>query len=208
MSDRNIRAAFAHRRPAAGSLPILGLALCLVLVAVVPASASSSDRWFHVKVDDRSAGGAQVSVNLPLSLIEKAFELIPEDLSQEVSDEIRLELNDAGFDVEELRELWEEVRYGQDATFLTVTDDDRTLEVRKEGDYFIAETVGTAEDGTRVDVRFPLQVIDALFARDPDRLDFAAAIRALADYGDGDMVTIKDRDTTVRVWVDSQNESE
>ena len=37
-------------------------------------------------------------------------------------------------------------------------------------------------------------------------LDFSAAIRALGDHGDGDMVTIRDDSTTVRVWVDDSNE--
>ena len=177
----------------------------VLTVLVLAASPSlASDRWFHVRVEE--GDGANVSVNLPLSLVEMAFEMIPEDISSEVSNEVHVELNDAGFNVEQLRRLWEEVRYGQDATFLTVEEDDHTIQVRKEGDFFIAETIGNSND-TQIDVRFPLQVVDALFSGGEGRLDFAAAIRALADYGEGDMVTVRENDSIVRVWVDSQNES-
>ncbi len=177
----------------------------LLTILVLAASPSlASDRWFHVRVEE--GDGANVSVNLPLSLVEMAFEMIPEEISEEVSQDVHVELNDAGFNVEQLRRLWEEVRYGQDATFLTVEEDDHTIQVRKEGDFFIAETIGNSSD-TQIDVRFPLQVVDALFSGGEGRLDFAAAIRALADYGEGDMVTVRENDSTVRVWVDSQNES-
>ena len=176
----------------------------LTILALAAGPSLASDRWFHVRVEE--GDGANVSVNLPLSLVEMAFEMIPEDISDEVSHEVHVELNDAGFNVEQLRRLWEEVRYGQDATFLTVEEDDHTIQVRKEGDFFIAETIGNGSD-TQIDVRFPLQVVDALFSGGEGRLDFAAAIRALADYGEGDMVTVRENDSTVRVWVDSQNES-
>ncbi len=185
-------------RPSGFSRTALAGALLFALWAL---PAAAADRWFHVQVDDQSSGGAEVSVNLPLTLIEKAIKLIPE----EVSNDVELELNDAGFSVTDLRELWNEVRDGGDATFLTVREDGNTIEVRKEGDYFVAETVGDG-NGVEVNVRFPLQVIDALFSAGPNRLDLAAAIRALANYGDGDMVTVRDGDTNVRVWVDSSNQ--
>lgn len=180
------------------------LVACVLLALTAAPAAASTNKWFHLKVDDRSGDGAEVTVNLPLNLIEMAFEMIPEELSQEVSTELEVELNDAGFDVDQLRRLWDEVRFGEDATFIQVREKDTEIRVSKQGDLFVAETVGdTAE--TRIDVRFPLQVVDALFSGPDDRLDFAAAIRALADYGSGDMVTVRDRDSSVRIWIDSNN---
>lgn len=180
------------------------LVTCVLLALTAAPGAAATNKWFHLKVDDRSNDGAEVTVNLPLNLIEMAFEMIPEELSQEVSTELEVELNDAGFDVDQLRRLWDEVRYGEDATFIQVREKDTEIRVSKQGDLFVAETVGdTAE--TRIDVRFPLQVVDALFSGPDDRLDFAAAIRALADYGSGDMVTVRDRDSSVRIWIDSNN---
>jgi hypothetical protein len=175
-------------------------ALLLVACFLFAGPALASDRWFHVRVDETD--GAQVAVNLPLSLIEMAFDMIPEDLS----DDLEVELNDHGFSVVQLRTLWNEVRAGGDATYVTVRDGDDTVEVRKEGNYLVARTAASSNGDTRVDVRFPMEVVDALFSGPTDRLDFAAAIRALADYSEGDMVTVRDGDTSVRVWVDDTNE--
>ncbi|REJ83961.1 MAG: hypothetical protein DWQ36_22365 [Acidobacteria bacterium] len=178
--------------------------MAMLTLLLVAAPGAASERWFHLKVDEHSSDGAEVTVNLPLSLIEMAFEMIPEDLSQEVSSELEVELNEHGFQVDQLRRLWEEVRYGDDATFLQVRENDSEIRVSKVGDLFVAETVGETDD-VRVDIRFPLQVVDALFSSGTDRLDFAAAIRALADYGTGDMVTVRDRDSSVRIWIDDRN---
>ncbi len=180
---------------------ILSLAFTLML-GLVAAAAPAAERWFHVRVDE--IDGAEVMVNLPLDLIESALRLIP----AEVEEEVRLGLNDSDIDVEDLRQLWEEMRNGPDATYVTVREHDDTVEVRKEGDYFVAQTVERGGDGAEVNVRFPLAVIDALFSGENGRLDLAAAVRALAEHGDGDMVTVRDDETTVRVWVDDSNTSD
>ena len=179
------------------------LAVAVVLTLALPLGAAASDRWFHVHVEDRSSGGAEVGVNLPLSLIESAVKLIPEEVSRELSNELQIELDDVGFSVDELRDLWSEIRDGDDATYVTLRDEDHNFEVRKAGDFLLVESDESSD--TQIDVRFPLPVIDALLAGPEGRLDFSAAIRALAEYDDGNMVTVHDRDTTVRVWIDSSN---
>jgi hypothetical protein len=172
-----------------------------VLAVLLFASPSlAADRWFHVRVD--GADGAEVAVNLPLSLIEMAVGMIP----QEFSNEVQVELNREGFNIQQLHQLWQEVKHTGDATFVTVKEGDQTIEVSRSGNYLIAQTIGGGD--TQIDVRFPLEVVDALFSSGPDRLDIAAAVRALANYADGDMVTVRDNDTTVRVWVDDSNQGD
>jgi hypothetical protein len=183
--------------------PLLKITLAVLLLLVSASVAGASDRWFHVHVDE-GEGGAEVMVNLPLSLVESAVKMIP----AEIEEEVRIELDEADFDLEDLRALWQEMRAGEDATYVTVREEDQTVEVRKQGEYLLVNTTESTEDGARVDVRFPLVVVDALFSGEEGRLDFAAAVRALADYGDGDMVTVRDRETTVRVWVDDRNASD
>ncbi len=175
----------------------------IVLGLALPLTAAAADRWFHVHVDDRSSGGAQVSVNLPLTLIESAVKLIPEEISRELTRELEIELDEVGFSGDELRELWREVRGGGDATYVTVRDDDHNFNARKSGDFLVVDSDESSD--TQIDVRFPLPVIDALLSGPDGRLDFSAAIRTLAEYDDGNMVTVRDRETTVRVWVDSSN---
>ena len=77
-----------------------------------------------------------------------------------------------------------------------------------EGLYVLVETTEANEDGTSVDVKFPLAVVDALLSGPEGTLNFEAAINALAAEGDGHIVSIRDGDETVRVWIDDQNESD
>ncbi len=163
---------------------------------------SAQERWFHVTVTE-GGDGANVTVNLPLTLIETALKLVP----QEVNEEMHVEFSEAGIELEDLREFWREMRDTEDAVFVTVESDDQTVKVAKEGDFLIARTTERSEGGAQVDVRFPFAVLEALFSEDSEELDLAGAIRALAEYTDGDIVTVHDGDTKVRVWVDSQNES-
>jgi hypothetical protein len=179
------------------SLKALVAFLAIAFLAAGPAI--SADRWFHVSVQEDS--GAEVNVNLPLNLIESVIRLLPDDLENEV----RVELNDEGFDIDELRNLWDEVRTSQDATYMTVKDGDEEISIRKAGNFLIAETTSRGAHDAEIDMRFPLEVVDALFSGPNNTLDLAAAVRALADYGDGDIVTVRDSNSLVRIWVDDNN---
>jgi hypothetical protein len=174
----------------------------LAAFLLVAAGASAQERWFHVVVNEGGEDAANVTINLPLALIETALKLIP----TEVHEEMNIEFSEAGIDLEDLRDFWQEVSNSDDATFVTVESGDETVRVAKEGDFLVARTEQHTADGAQVDVRFPFAVLDALFAEGSESLDLAGAIRALADYTDGDIITVTDDNTSVRVWVDSQNE--
>ena len=181
----------------------LRTALALFAITfLLGAGAAAQERWFHVRVTEGGHDAANVTVNLPLTLIEIALKLVP----AEVHEEMRVEFSEAGIDLGDLREFWREMHNIDDATFVTVESNDATVRVAKEGDFLIARTTQRSDDGAQVDVRFPFAVIEALFSEDEDQIDLAAAIRALAEYTDGDIVTVTDGDTKVRVWVDGQNE--
>ena len=75
--------------------PFVAALFLIAVVAAVPAAAA--DRWFHITVEEDD--GTSVAVNLPLTLIESAARLIPE----EIDEEVRIELNEEGFDLDELR---------------------------------------------------------------------------------------------------------
>jgi hypothetical protein len=48
-------------------------------------------------------------------------------------------------------------------------------------------------------------VVNALLSGEKDELNVVAAIHALGDYQDLDLVSVTDENTTVRVWVDAKN---
>ena len=59
-----------------------------------------------------------------------------------------------------------------------------------------------------VDVSIPFPVIDALLSAGKDELDVLAAVRALGAIGDTVLVSVNDKNSKVRIWVDSRNTTE
>jgi len=54
-----------------------------------------------------------------------------------------------------------------------------------------------------------MKVVEALFSAGKDELDVLAALRALSAHGgDTELVSVKDEENTVRVWLDSKNSSD
>jgi Zn-dependent alcohol dehydrogenase len=61
---------------------------------------------------------------------------------------------------------------------------------------------------TKVEIKVPMKVVDALFSAGKDELDLVAALRALSAHGDTELVTVKDAENDVRIWIDSKNATE
>ena len=51
-------------------------------------------------------------------------------------------------------------------------------------------------------------MLDALLSGEGDELNIEAAIRALVEQGEGELVTVSGDDETVRVWVDNIAEAD
>lgn len=174
-----------------------------LLLAFAANNAQASDLWFHVTVNE-SSEDANISLNLPLSLVEKALAMIP----AEVTDSSQLVFGDQQLTAQDLRDLWRAVQDTQDVNFVTVDNPDESLRVSKSGGYLTVRGTPNSENGSDIDVRLPFAVVDALLDTDHDgQLNFAGALRALADHGEGELATITDNDARVRVWIDSYPEA-
>jgi hypothetical protein len=185
---------------------ILNSLLILTLVFGAAAMASGADdKWIHIKVDD---GDEQVMVNLPLSLVRAALAIIPEEVHQEVRHEMEVGFDELHMEWDELLQFWEAVKEAPEAKFVTVQTRDEKIEVMKKGQYVLVQTSEVGEHGTQIDVKFPLAVIDALLSGGEGRLNFEAAIEALANEGYGHLVSVRDGDDTVKIWIDDKNESD
>ncbi|MEM7353520.1 MAG: hypothetical protein AAF657_22170 [Acidobacteriota bacterium] len=171
-----------------------------LLLAFAFTGTALADQWIHVKVEN-AADEELVTVNLPFSLLNAAVAMIPEDVKAEGE----IAIDELDMDWEELMALWHEIRDAPDSTFVTVETPDEKVIVKKEGEFVMVKTTETTDDGADVDVQFPLAVIDALLSGPEGTFDFAAALNALADFGPGNLVTVRDGDETVRVWIDDQN---
>lgn len=174
-----------------------------VLFSIFLAGSAMADQWLHVKVE--GSGDERVTVNLPLSLMEAAVAMIPEEVTTDLEGEIQVAIDDVDMDWQDLRNFWQSVKDTPEATFATVETQNETVEVKKEGAYLKIRTTELRGNGADVDVQLPLAVVDALFSGPDGTINFAAAVRALAEEGDGHLVQIKDGDETVRVWIDDND---
>jgi len=175
----------------------------LVLVMGVAGVASATGLWLHVRVDETD--GARVKVNVPVSMVEKAIAMVPEEHLRE--GKIHLSECCEHMSPAELRELWQEIKNSPDMTFVTVEEDDESVRVWKEAGYLKVHVL-EQDKNEKVDVQVPLTVVDALLSGEGDELNLEAAIRALVEEGEGELVTISGDDETVRVWVDDIAEAE
>jgi hypothetical protein len=173
--------------------------------AAKPSEPAKQDRWLHIRVDNPDSKEETVRVNVPLELAEKVLPTIHRDRLQ--SGKVRIdEIDCHGVD---LHALLDAVRGSRDGEFVTVQNKDSDVRVAKQDNYFLVHVVdkGHASKKSRVEVKIPMKVVDALFSGGKDELDLVAGLRALSAQGDTELVSVKDEENTVRIWLDSKNVS-
>ncbi len=172
-------------------------ALALTL-ATTATTVQAQDLWFHVTVREQTEN-ANVTINLPLALVEKALTMIP----AEVTESGNVVLDDQEFNAAELRAMWQSIQGAKDMEFVTIDTNDENLRVAKNRGYLTVKGTAKNEKGSNIDVRLPLTVVDALLDTPEDnQLNVAGALRALAEHGEGELATVTDDNAHVRVWID------
>ncbi len=174
--------------------------LALVLSSGI-ALAGPPDRWLHVKVVGTGAEAEIVRVNVPLELAEKALPTIHSNKLRDGKVKVEGEID--GVD---LRALFDAIRGSPDNEFVTVEKKNQTVHIAKQNGYLLVRV--REGEGKKVDVKLPLPVVEALLSAGKNELDVLAGLRALKPYGDLELVTVNDRDQTVRIWIDARNTSE
>jgi hypothetical protein len=170
------------------------------------ATASSRDRWLHVRVENQDSREETVRVNVPLELAVKILPTIDRDRLHEGKVKFD-EIDCHGIDMQTLLDA---VRTSKDGEFVTVQSKDQDVRVAKQNNYFVVHVVDKKQGSKRsmVDVKVPMKVVDALFSGKKDELDLVAGLRALSAQGDTELVSVKDSENSVRVWLDSKNASD
>jgi hypothetical protein len=208
---------------------LVAVGTALLFGATTQASpATANDRWLHVRVVSADDKGETVSVNIPLEVAEKILPTI--NKNQLHGGKVTIDKLDS--DGVNARALLEAVRTSKDGEFVTVNSKDGDVRVAKQNGYMLVHVTDNsgkhhvhmhhhggsdantnekdsadAKDGkvTHVEVKIPLSVVDALFSAGKDELDLVAGLKMLAMQGDQELVSVKDEDNTVRVWIDSKN---
>ena len=168
-------------------------------------SAGKEERWLHVRVISTDSKGETVRVNVPLELAEKVLPAVNHDRLRDG----KVKIDDQHINDVDLRTLVDAIRSAKDGEYVTVQGNDCDVRVAKENNHLIIHVV--EKEGSKksqVEVRVPMKVIDALLSAGKDELDLVAALHALGAQGDTELVSVKDHENTVKIWLDSKNVSD
>jgi hypothetical protein len=200
--------------------------LALATAILIPAStfaqdssAAAKDQWIHVRVESKDNSGDTVRVNVPIELAEKVLPAINKNNLHNG----KVHIDSAHMEDVDLHSLLDAIRTSKDGEYVTVQSKENDVRVAKSGGYLIIHVTDKTQDivsenmdtskhskakahhESKVEVKVPMKVVDALFSAGKDELDVVAALRALSSFGDTELVTVKDSENTVRIWIDSKN---
>lgn len=187
----------------------LGLAALVALPAArASAQAQAGTPWLHVRVEE-ARKASKVRVNLPLSVVEAALQAAPEMIEEHgrihLGEHHRLKVDD-------LRRIWKQLAAVGDAELVSVESEDENVKVMRKGDLlqvFVDKKAETGKEGQekqaeQVRIEVPVSLVDALLSGEGDEVNVQAAVAELQKRR-GDIVTVHDHDSHVRVWIDDQN---
>lgn len=178
---------------------------------------TTKDQWIHVRVESKDNSGETVRVNVPIELAEKVLPAINKDNLHNG----KVHIDSAHMEDVDLRALLDAIRTSKDGEYVTVQGKENDVRVAKSNGYLIIHVTdktanlvsdakgthskGNATHESKVEIKVPMKVVDALFSAGKDELDVVAALRALSNNGDTELVSVKDQENTVRIWIDSKN---
>ncbi|HEV1996115.1 MAG TPA: hypothetical protein VGR03_17410 [Candidatus Acidoferrum sp.] len=182
-----------------------GAVLAFAAATAAPLAAqnasTSGERWLHVSVTKQNPQGERVRVNLPLSIAEGVLTSV----KHEKLDHGIIKIDEVKMDQVDIRKLYATLKNAKDGEYVTVESVSCNVRVAKEKGFLIVKAHDRNKKDADVYVRMPLEVVDALFSGKPDELNLVAALHVLAGRGDTELVSVKDSESTVHVWVDSKN---
>jgi len=185
------------------TLGLAGLSALMLAGTVGTARAQAPARkaWVHVRVEEANRQ-SKVSVNLPVTVVEAALQAAPEEILSH--GHIHLgKMGKRDLSVSDLRKAWNEMKATGDAEFATVEDEDETVRVARAGNVMLVH-VDKPSGKESVRVEIPIEVVDALFSGQGEELNLRAGFAELQKRR-GDIVRVKDNDSTVRIWIDEGN---
>jgi len=179
------------------------LVLFTALLLATFAFAATTTRYIHVRVS--SPGTHElVRVNLPLTLAEQVIPAINHGQLRDGKVRIgHLDANNVN-----VRAILEALKAAPEGEFVSVQHVGNDVRVAKEHGIMVVHATDK-QSKQNVDVTIPWDVAQALISEtSQNQLNVEAAVRALENVGDMNLVNVTGQDQTVRVWVDSRSSGE
>jgi hypothetical protein len=179
------------------------IALVALMTVALPVAALAAN-WIHVEVTE-DGGETVVKAQFPVSMVEVALGIAEDEIAESGA----LRLDDAEITIEELRTMWVELREAGDAEFVNIQEKGgEKVSIYRKGDFVyvdVEDNSGYRDDGgEKVNIKVPVSVIDKLFEGDGEELNLRAALEELERSAHGQVISVTDGDTQVKVWIDDQ----
>ena len=175
----------------------LSLSATLFLASFGIAQTQGRGPWMHLEVTEKGGDPGTVKVNLPVSLIDTALNMVKDKQLKEG----RLKLDHTEISVAEMRQLWGELKNAGNAEFVSVEKKDETVRIGREGSFVLIKVRNT-KNTEKVDIKMPVSVVDALLSGPGDELNLKAALSSMKAGNSGEILTVSEPDTQVRLWID------
>ena len=175
--------------------------LLAIALAIGVSPAHAEIRWIHLRVDEKGEE-TKVRLNLPVTLVAVVLPVI----RNEGLNGGTIRIDNDQVDRKDVRKVINAAKSAKEGEYVTVETRDETLRVARIKDYLHVRTLNPKANHSRVRVRMPMSVAEALLEGEEEELNLNAAIKALDKLGNGEVVVVdEDEDTEVRVWVDSKS---
>jgi hypothetical protein len=162
------------------------------------ALAQNKTPWLHLEVQEKKNDPGLVKVNLPLSMVDSALNIVKDEKFKGG----RLKLDTKDIRVADLKQLWDELKKAGDAEFVSVEKKNETVHVSRQGDLLLVNIAESGKKKTKVDLKIPVAVVEALLQGPGDELNIKAALDAMRDRNVGEVLTVNDDHSHVRLWID------
>ena len=172
-----------------------------ILAVAISVQAMAAGQWLHVRVEERG-NEETVKVNVPLALAESLLPMV-EEHGRLGRHGIRIGRHRHHWTVQDLRDAWQKAKAEGNFEFLSIEKGNESVRAAIEGENLVVR--GTEGDDEEFNVQVPIQVVDALLSGSGEELDFRAALESLSNLGSQTLVSVKDRDSVVRVWIDESS---
>ena len=168
-------------------------------VALPPEAQQKKNPWLHVEVKESKDDPETVKVNLPFSMVDVALKIAQDKKLTKFNDG-KLPLNSSELSIPDIKKLWTEFKKAGNADFVTVEKKSESVKISRDGNYLLIKI--SEQKQQKVDVRVPIDVVDALLSAPGEELDIKAALVAMQQKGSGEILSVIEKDTTIKIWVD------